>query len=159
MGDHLQRSHGVLLPLMISGMFILSLVVGACVGVENRSDSNDEVAEGQIERDLERAGEHVDQGLRDLGDAVERTGEEIEEEVGPEVRRIASDAGVTARIKARLTADPEINPILIDVDTVNGKVTLTGTVPTQEVKDEAEDLARGTEGVVSVDNLLQVVPS
>lgn len=159
MGDQLQRSHGILLPLMISGMFILSLVVGACVGVENRNDSNDEVAAEQIERDLERAGEHVDQGLRDLGDAVERTGEEIEEEVGPEVRRIASDAGVTARIKARLTADPEINPILIDVDTVNGKVTLTGTVPTQEVKDEAEDLARGTEGVVSVDNMLQVVPS
>ncbi len=67
-----------------------------------------------------------------------------------------SDAGITTKIKAKLTADPEINPFNIDVDTNEGVVTLSGMVASEANKREAEDLARNTRGVREVNNRLQV---
>lgn len=155
MRDRLHRHRGILLPLLVSGLFVLSMGWTAC---RDAGEPEDTAGEESIEEDLDRAGEKIGEGLEALGDAVEEGAREVEEEVGPEVRRVAGDAAITTRIKSKLTADPEINPLRIDVDTVNGQVTLTGTVPSEDVKQEAEDLARSTEGVVSVDNLLQVVP-
>ena len=47
----------------------------------------------------------------------------------------------------------------LNVDTVNGVVTLHGKVATEAEKAEAENVARGIEGAKQVKNLLQVVPS
>jgi osmotically-inducible protein OsmY len=66
--------------------------------------------------------------------------------------RQVDDAMLTARIKARMTADGRISPSRVDVDTLNGDVTLRGEVPTQEEKDAAEEVARKVEGVRSVSN-------
>ena len=52
--------------------------------------------------------------------------------------------------------DPEINSFHIDVDTVDGRVALNGKVSSAEQRTEAEDLARGTQGVRQVVNLIQV---
>ena len=56
----------------------------------------------------------------------------------------------------KLIADPEINSFHIDVDTVDGRVALNGKVSSAEQRSEAEDLARGTQGVRQVVNLIQV---
>jgi hyperosmotically inducible protein len=66
------------------------------------------------------------------------------------------DATITARVKAKLAADPEVNPFNIDVDTDAGVVTLRGTVEDPEAKTEAAKLARGTSGVRSVRNEIKV---
>lgn len=66
------------------------------------------------------------------------------------------DASLTGKVKAKLAADPEVNPFKIDVDTDQREVTLSGTVETMKVKKEAEQLARSVEGVKSVRNLLKV---
>lgn len=66
------------------------------------------------------------------------------------------DAAITAKVKTKITADPELNPFDIDVDTIDGVVSLRGTVPTEEKSDEAEKLARFTEGVVNVENHLRI---
>ena len=61
---------------------------------------------------------------------------------------------MTARVKTRLTTHPDLNPFQIDVDTVDGVVTLNGEVPTEDDRDAALEVARGTKGVVKVvDNL------
>ena len=67
-----------------------------------------------------------------------------------------SDAGITSKVKSKLIADPEVSAHNIDVDTEEGTVYLTGRVKTQKQKDEAERLARDTEGVVKVVNHLNV---
>ena len=67
-----------------------------------------------------------------------------------------SDAGITTKIKAKFVADPEINPFNISVETEEGIVYLTGRVQDESVKEEAEKLARETEGVRSVVNHIQV---
>jgi hyperosmotically inducible periplasmic protein len=47
----------------------------------------------------------------------------------------------------------------LNVDTVNGVVTLHGKVATEAEKAKAENVARGIEGAKEIKNLLQVVPS
>jgi hyperosmotically inducible protein len=73
--------------------------------------------------------------------------------------RQVDDAMLTARIKARMTADGRISPSRVDVDTLNGDVTLRGETPTQEEKDAADEVARKVEGVRSVSNQIIINPA
>ena len=66
------------------------------------------------------------------------------------------DAAITAKVKAKLAADGDINPFNIDVDTNEGVVTLQGRVAKEEARTKAEQLARDTEGVKRVINLVKV---
>jgi hyperosmotically inducible periplasmic protein len=101
----------------------------------------------QVEKNLEQAGQDVQTVARQAGAAVERGAERVESEVGPVVQNVLDDAGVTTRVKARLVADPEVNAFHIDVDTVDGRVTLNGKVSSELQRREAEELATRTEGV------------
>lgn len=66
------------------------------------------------------------------------------------------DATITASVKAKLAADGDINPFNIDVDANEGVVTLQGRVEKSEARSKAEELARETEGVQRVINLIKV---
>lgn len=66
------------------------------------------------------------------------------------------DATLTARVKTKLAADPQVNPFNIDVDTTNGVVTLRGRVRDDETRAEAEKLAQDTSGVRAVHNEITV---
>ena len=66
------------------------------------------------------------------------------------------DAAITAAVKSKLAADGDINPFNIDVDTNEGVVTLQGRVEKAEARAEAEELARTTDGVKRVINLIKV---
>ena len=71
----------------------------------------------------------------------------------------AEDAKITSKVKAKLTKEHAKNLVKLDVDTKDGVVHLKGTVPNEQVKTEAERLAKDTEGVVSVTNDLKVSAS
>lgn len=66
------------------------------------------------------------------------------------------DSTITARVKSKLTADPEVNPFNIDVDTADGVVTLRGRVEDERAESIALSLARGTSGVVEVVDEIEV---
>lgn len=66
------------------------------------------------------------------------------------------DAVITSKVKAKLTANPEINPFRVDVDTINGVVYLRGIVPSKATSSEALKHARDTAGVKFVVNDLVV---
>ena len=66
------------------------------------------------------------------------------------------DAAITAAVKSKLAADGDINPFNIDVDTNEGVVTLQGRVEKEEARTKAEQLARETDGVRRVINLVKV---
>jgi osmotically-inducible protein OsmY len=66
------------------------------------------------------------------------------------------DGWITTKIKAKLTGDGDINPFNIDVDVLDGVVTLSGTVKKAEAKVEAERHARDTKGVKQVINKIEV---
>lgn len=66
------------------------------------------------------------------------------------------DATITATVKTKLAADPEVNPFRINVDVEAGVVRLSGVVEKDTTRYEAEKLARHTRGVREVINDIQV---
>lgn len=66
------------------------------------------------------------------------------------------DKAITTKVKAKLTGDPEVNALNVDVDTIEGVVRLSGTVEKPEAKQEAERIARDTKGVVRVVNDIEI---
>jgi hyperosmotically inducible periplasmic protein len=67
------------------------------------------------------------------------------------------DAWVTTKIKLALLTTEGVGSNDVNVDTVDGHVTLHGTVASQQEKAKAEQAARGIEGVTEVRNMLVVV--
>lgn len=68
----------------------------------------------------------------------------------------ASDAWLVTKVKSKLLADPEVNSFDIDVDALGGEVILSGVVTAARVRQEAERIARATDGVKSVRNEIRV---
>jgi osmotically-inducible protein OsmY len=69
------------------------------------------------------------------------------------------DAWIHTKLVAKLIGNTQTPERNINVDVVNGEVTLRGTVDTPEAKSEAERLAKETDGVKKVVNQLKVTPA
>jgi hyperosmotically inducible protein len=81
--------------------------------------------------------------------------EEKAEKAVEDTKEVVGDAAITTAVKTKLAADETVEAADIDVDTNNGKVTLSG-----QVKDEAEaakaiSIAETVTGVKSVQSLLK----
>ena len=98
--------------------------------------------------EVEKLARHTD-GVRDVDN-------EIEVGKGRTIGGAMDDALITSKIKAKLTGDLDVNPFNVDVDTDRGNVVLTGRVNTAAEKATVERIARGTEGVLEVENRLLV---
>jgi len=68
----------------------------------------------------------------------------------------STDAGLTTKVKAKLTTDSTVKAYKIDVDTRSAVVTLTGSVDSQAEKDQALLLTRDTKGVRDVVDMIAV---
>jgi hyperosmotically inducible protein len=101
---------------------------------------------------------------RDRSDVVDLdrardTGARIGETVAvgaSRAERLARDAGLTAKIKSKMALDDLVKARTIDVDTIDGTVTLSGSVESAAERDRALQLARETEGVTSVMDRLTI---
>ena len=69
------------------------------------------------------------------------------------------DSTLTVKVKSKLAADSQTSAIKIGVETKDGVVTLSGTVPTTTEKDQADKIAKNTEGVKRVVNSINVDPN
>jgi hyperosmotically inducible periplasmic protein len=67
-----------------------------------------------------------------------------------------ADATITAQVKSKLLWNTNTDGLDIDVDTRNGRVTLSGSVDNAQARDIAERLANNTNGVTAVNNRLTV---
>lgn len=66
------------------------------------------------------------------------------------------DVAITTQVKSKLLGDTNTPGLKIDVDTKDGVVTLTGTVPSAAEKQRAVELAQATDGVKSVVDRIKV---
>jgi len=69
-----------------------------------------------------------------------------------------SDPWITTKAKIALLTTSELDAARINVDTINGRVTLHGVVGSEAERQRAAEVASSVEGVGKVQNLLQVVP-
>lgn len=66
------------------------------------------------------------------------------------------DVMISSKVKTKLITNSEIKAGDIDVSSSQGVVTLIGRVSSQQIKSDAERIARGTSGVKDVNNELVV---
>ena len=76
--------------------------------------------------------------------------------MGSKIGKSIDDAWIHTKITTKLTADSPSSAVKINVDVVNKAVTLRGHVKTADAKVEAERIAKNTDGVTKVTNLLTV---
>ncbi len=105
----------------------------------------------------ESAGKKIDQTAdaagRKLAVVADKAGEKLNER-GEKLGVALDDAEITAKIKAAIFAEPGLKTLQINVDTVNGVVTLTGSADSLPDSDRAKALAGAVAGVKEVRNLL-----
>jgi osmotically-inducible protein OsmY len=85
---------------------------------------------------------------RDMGDRTAATGRDAGDRMG--------DGWITTKVQASYFLNTDIRGRDINVNTSNGVVTLNGTVQTDAERNEAEQIARETDGVSRVVNNLKV---
>ena len=94
-----------------------------------------------ITEDLKQKGEVVRRAAREAGDAAVDA---------------ATDTRITAEVKRKLLADPNLSSLDISVNTTDGRVTLSGKVASADLVGRAMLLAMETDGVREVVSTLQV---
>jgi osmotically-inducible protein OsmY len=70
-----------------------------------------------------------------------------------------TDAQITARVRAEISAARDLPGVRIDVDTREGVVTLSGAVRSAAVKARASEIARTVRGVRDVNDQLTLATS
>jgi hyperosmotically inducible protein len=92
----------------------------------------------------------------DFTEEAAREAREKARQLGNNVGRSLDDAWIYTKIITRLAADPDTSAFKINVDVTDKVVTLRGRVGSPIAKTETERLARDTEGVTAVRDLLTV---
>jgi hyperosmotically inducible periplasmic protein len=103
----------------------------------------------------ERAKQDAANATAQVGAAADSAGQKIEDAAQKAGDKVA-DAAITASVNAALARDPSLSALRIDVDTVNGTVSLKGQAPDQAARSRATELASAVKGVTNVDNQLEV---
>jgi hypothetical protein len=137
---------------------------------EGVRETGEAVREGAREtrEGLRDAGAHVRDALADVDLDADRIGAELAQagrvvrrkavEVGRGLEEATRDGRTTAKIEARYALDPVLKARKIDVDTDDGRVTLTGQVDSPDEVARAMRMALEEENVSEVTAALQVVP-
>lgn len=99
----------------------------------------------------EKAGEMKADAQRGMAQ-VKQAGARAADELGERV----NDAAITTAMNAELAKDPALSALAINVDTVDARVSLKGTAPSEAARQRAGLLASAISGVRSVDNNLVV---
>lgn len=113
---------------MKMGKTLLAVILGSAVM------SGSALAESNTASD---AGQKVDSSMNKVG-------------------KFMDDSAITAKVKAALVDHDAIKSTDISVKTENKVVILSGTVDNQSQSDQATSLAKGVEGVSSVENKLTI---
>ncbi len=170
--------------LTLAACAVLAIGLGACSSTQTAATQIDDAAlttmvKAKLTADPEinqfNIDVDTDEGVVRLSGKVEKPVARTEAEQLARntegVRRVINDIEVgdrsvgeqveagalAATVKAKIVADPELNPFNIDVDgSGDGVITLSGRVATHDARREAEQLARNTDGVRGVENLLKV---
>jgi osmotically-inducible protein OsmY len=135
---------------LIAAAIAASLSLAACG--DNR---NEPAASRSTDTTTSSTAKTTDKMTANAGATAERAGDKAAATAN-NVAANASDAATTAKVKTRLMAEPGIDSLQIDVDTSNGRVTLSGEVDTPQNRARAKELASSVEGVTSVVDRLTV---
>lgn len=120
---------------------VAATTVQQAVGLVDAKLSAWHLTTPEIKAELAATGKVIRRSAREFGLAAAST---------------ATDAAITAKIKAKYLAERQLSAWNISVNTTDGHVTLAGSVPSHDLIAKAMALALETEGVRDVTSNLQV---
>lgn len=128
-------------PACAAAVLLAALALAACNRESPKPTAGEKLdsAIGQTERKLEDAKQSTADAARSAGTAID-------------------DTAITASVKAKLAADPDLKMLDISVETRAGRTVLRGTAPNAAARERATQIAAGVTGVSGVDNELKVAP-
>jgi len=141
--------------LILTAFLLSSIAVGACNEATSNANTNSNANTSTIGT---RTGptatatatpRYTEEQARDEREKAKANKETVGQSL--------EDAWIHTKLVAKLISDSQTPERKINVDVVDGAVTLRGQVDTAEGKAEAERLAKDTDGVKSVKNELKVV--
>ena len=125
----------------------------------DKTNANVVAAGDKVGKKVDQAGAAVASAGASIADttgaAFDKAGNAVFTKVD-QVGTIVDDSAMTASIKADLLKDPGLSALGIEVNTVNGEVTLKGEVSTEARKQRAEAITHHIVGVTRTINLLKV---
>ena len=105
----------------------------------------------------ESAGRKIDQTANEASTKIAETVDKVADQIDQKSVQTGAaidDAEITSKVKAAIFAEPGLKTLQISVDTVNGVVTLSGSVDSPAAIERAKGLASAVSGVKAVDNRL-----
>jgi hypothetical protein len=159
-------------------VLLLVLVIGLGVGAyflfsSSRHEGNAPRAEVKTEVNVSDTADKMKDGLHNAWDNLSLKTEEIKDELardgkvvrtkakkaGAALADAAGDAKITAAIKGKYVAEPDLSALSIAVSTTDGVVTLSGKVASPEQVKRAMQIALDTDGVRQVVSTIQLSPA
>lgn len=127
-------------------------------GTDKALDATEKGTNVAIEKTKEGVGKAVDATKRVVSKAVggATVAKDAGQNVGQNVGEAFSDGWITAKVKGKIVDDALVKDGDIKVETADHVVTLKGTVVSADAKARAEEIARATDGVQQVVNLLML---
>lgn len=146
---------------LLLAALVSSLALVAC---DKRDD--DQTAGQKLDSAIAKTEQKAEEAKIATENAADRTGQKIDNATDQMAAQVdsatdkmankAEDVAITAKVNAALAGDPKLSSLKIDVDTVNGRVNLSGFAPDAASRDRATQLSQAVQGVVSVENKLEV---
>jgi hyperosmotically inducible protein len=129
------------------------------VSVNDGKASLTGIVDEDVNKDLAMEIAHGVEGIKDVDNKIEVKADHVAAKGSSAERsygEVVDDASISAAVKSKLAWSKQGESMDTKVETKAGKVTLSGTVNSQQAKDHANRLAMNTRGVESVDNKLVV---
>jgi hyperosmotically inducible periplasmic protein len=162
-----------------AGQKVDKAVENAGQNIEQSSEKAEqkiEAAKESVTQQAEKSSASIDNTAEISNNALEKAGKQIDQAINNSEKRIEAakdsavdstkatgeyleDSVITAKIKTALLNDDFLKLLPIDVTTVNGVVTLRGTVDSEQLVGRAIGLVNSQEHVKSVQNELSVKTS
>ena len=140
--------------LLATGLLVSAIAIGACSeATTSNSNANANANTGPITTRTEPTATATPRYSEEQAREERERAKANKETIGQSLE----DAWIHTKVVAKLISDSQTPERKINVDVVDGAVTLRGQVDTAEGKTEAERLAKDTDGVKSVKNELKVV--
>lgn len=173
-----QRFNRLTAPVCRPGVWVpvaalaLALTLGACSKQDDNQTAGQKVdsaiaktqeaaqqAKVDMERSAQQAKSATQSGMASAGTALadathkaELSIKDAAEKVGEKV----DDMAITAAVSTEIAKDSALSMMKINVDTLNGAVTLSGSAPNEAAREQAALLAKSVKSVHTVDNKLVV---
>jgi len=143
--------------LGIAGMAAAAILLAGCnQKTEPAADTKKSSSfSSSVESTAKKVEKAADTAMDKTQSAMNTAGDKIES-AADKTGVAISDTAITAAIKSKFIADPDLKAIDINVETIKGTVTLKGNVDSERNRDRATTVAQGVDGVKSVSNTLVI---